>query len=64
MAHTATKITSGSYEYRGFTLRKSEHVCGGVFWFIDPDWDTKAPNDIDPASTLKEAKCVADSYLN
>ena len=64
MTHTATKIAAGSYEYRGYTIRKSMATWGATMWFMDKDWDTAGPSNLDPERTLLAAKRSIDIALH
>jgi|GEM_PF-6520448 len=63
MTHTAKKTAAGSYDYRGYTIRKSETTWGETMWFMDKDWDAIGPNNLDPEYTLREAKRIIDVAL-
>ena len=56
MSNAAKKINAGYYEYRGYTIRKGETTWGEIVWFIDKDWYTIGPGDLDYTTTLREAK--------
>lgn len=63
MTKPAKKIAPGSYEYRGYTIRKSEATWGETMWFSDKDWETTGPSNLDPEYTLREAKHSIDVAL-
>jgi hypothetical protein len=56
MTNAAKKINAGQYEYRGYTIRKGKTTWGEMVWFIDKDWDTRGPADLDYTTTLRDAK--------
>lgn len=63
MTHAAKKIFAGLYEYRGYTIRNSETTWGEAAWFIDKDWDTCGPANLDYTATLRDAKASIDIAL-
>jgi hypothetical protein len=64
MTHAAKKISAGSYEYRGYTIRKGETTWGEAAWFIDKDWDTYGPSSLDYTAALRDAKASIDIALS
>tara|TARA_R110000787_G_scaffold268010_1_gene374397 strand:+ start:515 stop:733 length:219 start_codon:yes stop_codon:yes gene_type:complete len=61
MTHTAKRIGSGEYEYRGFAI---SHVYseswGDWTWYIAATTSKQGSDCFDPTNTLRDAKAAID----
>ena len=64
MTHTAKRIGSGEYEYRGFAI---SHVYseswGDWTWYIAATTSKQGTSYFDPAPTLRQAKAGIDEAI-
>jgi hypothetical protein len=64
MAHTATRIRAGEYEYRGWAI---SHVYseswGDWTWYIAATTSKQGTSYFDPAPTLRQAKAGIDEAI-